>query len=318
MHEVVDADSRARALRERAQAQSVIEARIERAIATGKIVLEEEEMAAAPAGCAGRLACLLPWMRAGRQRVARDEAANVGIGLASVGAATSAGATRARTAMDARLFGQQKAQESAADKLSQAAENMAAHIEALSDKASLSRARAQQLMGQGKKAEAMMALKKAKVVEKQLETAQSTHVALETQVDVLAQSELQKQVASALSASVATTKKKTKGLLGRTETAVEDAAELKDLAEDISSAMGGLQTEAFDEDELMEELLAMSEPAPKPGAMVTKAVRFQEVAPVEAAEAVVGVDVGRFPAAPTRLPAAVEEEEDERAALASG
>ena len=163
-----------------------------------------------------------------------------------------------------------------------------------------------------------MALKKAKVVEKQLETAQSTHVALETQVDVLAQSELQKQVASALSASVATTKKKTKGLLGRTETAVEDAAELKDLAEDISSAMGGLQTEAFDEDELMEELLAMSEPAPKPGAMVTKAVRFQEVAPVEAAEAVVGVDVGRFPAAPTRLPAAVEEEEDERAALASG
>ena len=160
---------------------------------------------------------------------------------------------------------------------------------------------------------------KQKMVEKQLETAQSTHVALETQVDVLAQSELQKQVASALSASVATTKKKTKGLLGRTETAVEDAAELKDLAEDISSVMGGLQTEAFDEDELMEELVAMSEPAPREGAMVTKAVRFQEVTPAGATEAVVGVDVGRFPAAPTRMPAVGEEDEDdERAALASG
>lgn len=309
MNAIVDAESRERALRERKQAQASIEARIERAIATGTIPIEGEEIPPAATGCAGKLACLLPWMwaRAGRQRVARDEAAGVGVG-----------AGRMRTAMDARLFGQQKAQASAADRLSQAAENMASHIESLSDKASLARARAQQLMGQGKKAEAMMALKKAKMVEKQLETAQSTHAALETQVDVLAQSELQKQVASALSASVASTKKKQKGLLGRTETAVEDAAELKDLAEDISSAMGGLQTEVFDEDELMEELMAMSEPAPREGALVTKAVRFQEVTPVAAAEAVVGVDVGRFPAAPTRMPVVGEEDEDdERAALAS-
>ena len=183
-------------------------------------------------------------------------------------------------------------------------------------------------MGQGKKSEALMALKKAKAIEKQLETAQSTHVALETQVDVLAQSELQKQVASALSASVATTKKKTKGLLGRTETAVEDAAELKDLAEDISSAMGGLSTEVFDDDELMEELMAMSEPAARPQqqhGLVTKAVRFAEATPAGAAEAVVGVDVRSFPAAPTRLPEAQaeaeaeagDEAEDERMALAS-
>jgi hypothetical protein len=315
MHQVVDAGSRARALRERAQAQASIEARIERAIASGKIVIEDEELSAAPAGCASKLACLLPWMRTGRQRVAREEAVGVGVGVGS------GGASRARTAMDARLFGQQKVQESAADKLSHAAENVAAHVEALSDKASLSRARAQQLMGQGKKSEALMALKKAKALEKQLETAQSTHVALETQVDVLAQSELQKQVASALSASVATTKKKTKGLLGRTETAVEDAAELKDLAEDISSAMGGLSTEVFDDDELMEELMAMSEPAARPQqqqqqqGLVTKAVRFAEATPAGAAEAVVGVDVSSFPAAPTRLPEA--EAEEERTALAS-
>jgi len=313
MHQVVDAGSRARALRERTQAQASIEARIERAIASGKIVIEDEELSAAPAGCASKLACLLPWMRTGRQRVAREEAVGVGVG--------SGGASRARTAMDARLFGQQKVQESAADKLSHAAENVAAHVEALSDKASLSRARAQQLMGQGKKSEALMALKKAKALEKQLETAQSTHVALETQVDVLAQSELQKQVASALSASVATTKKKTKGLLGRTETAVEDAAELKDLAEDISSAMGGLSTEVFDDDELMEELMAMSEPAARPQqqqqqqGLVTKAVRFAEATPAGAAEAVVGVDVSSFPAAPTRLPEA--DAEEERTALAS-
>ena len=67
----------------------------------------------------------------------------------------------------------------------------------------------------------------------------------------------------------------------------------------------------------MEELEAMSSPAEKP-AMVTKAVHFKEVTPADAGKVVVGVDVGRFPAAPTRMPVAAEtDDDDERAALAS-
>ena len=316
MEDVVDGESRERALRCRQNAQAKIEARIEKAIATGAIAVDDEDLAQVP-GCASKLACLLPWMRSGRQRVARDEAVSVG----SASVASSGGTSRVRSAMDTRLFGQQKQQASASDKLSAAAENMAAHIESLSDKASLAKARAAQLMSQGKKAEAMAALKKSKMLEKQLETAQSTQAALESQVDMLAHSALQKEVASALSASVASTKKKTKGLLNRTETAVEEASELKDLAEDISQVMGGLQTELFDEDELMQELEAMSAPAERP-AMVTKAVRFQEVTPAAAGEVVLGVDVGRFPAAPTKMPIAAGRDEecqgDERAALARG
>ena len=141
-------------------------------------------------------------------------------------------------------------------------------------------------------------LEKAKLLEKQLETATHTR-RLETQVDVLAQSALQREVASALSASVATSKKKSKGLLSRTETAVDEAAELKDLAEDISNAMGGLQNDVFDEDELEAELAELSAPAVR-----TKAVTFAEVTPKDAGEVV--VEMGAFPSAPTTLPTSEE------------
>ncbi len=280
---VADVESRERALKAMADEKARISARIDRAMAT--LPPEDDELP--EARCGGRVGCFpLPW-RTGRQRVARDE------GMPA----------RSASGADVRLFGQHKQATTASDKLVNAAKNVEAHVEQLSEKASLARARAAQLMGSGKKAEAMASLKKAKMLEKQLETATQTHAALETQVDVLAQSALQREVASALSASVSTSKKRSKGLLSRTETAVDEAAELKDLAEDISNVMGGLQNEVWDEEELEAELAELSTPAVR-----TKAVKFAEVTPKDAGEVVVGVELDAFPAAPTALPTSEGEE----------
>ncbi len=274
---VTDVESRDRALKAMEAEKVRVNARIDRVMS--QLPLDDDEIQ--DTRCGGRVGCFpLPW-RSGRQRVARDE------GMPA----------RSASATDVRLFGQHKQQSSATDKLANAAKSVEAHVEQLSEKASLAKARAAQLASAGKKAEAMASLKKAKLLEKQLETATQTHAALETQVDVLAQSALQREVASALSASVATSKKKSKGLLSRTETAVDEAAELKDLAEDISNAMGGLQNDVFDEEELEAELAELSAPAVR-----TKAVTFAEVTPKDAGEVVVGVELGAFPTAPTALP----------------
>ena len=274
---VTDVESRERALKAMEAEKVRVNARIDRVMA--QLPLDDDEIQ--DTRCGGRVGCFpLPW-RSGRQRIARDEVVT----------------TRSASSADVRLFGQHKQQSSASDKLVNAAKSVEAHVEQLSEKASLARARAAQLASAGKKAEAMASLKKAKMLEKQLETATQTHAALETQVDVLAQSALQREVASALSASVSTSKKKSKGLLSRTETAVDEAAELKDLAEDISNVMGGLQNDVFDEDELEAELAELSAPAVR-----TKAVTFAEVTPKDAGEVVVGVELDAFPAAPTALP----------------
>ncbi len=303
MHSVIDERSRSEALRARQQQEAKLEARIERAMANHK--LNDDECPDAPVGCFPRLAsCVLPWRSraASMQRLAREEAQ---------------GTTRPQSRMETALFGQARgagaASQSPADKLQSAAASVESHVAQLEEKASLARARAAQLLSDGNKQGALMALKKAKAAEKQLETATATHAALESQVDVLAQSALQKEVASALSASVASTKKKTKGLLSKAETAVDEAVELKDFAEDVTAALGGLQTDAWDEDELLAELEEMAAPAP---AIATKKVTFHEEEEAEAKPAAAGVGAERFPAAPTRpiTAALLEEEEEETAA----
>jgi len=162
-------------------------------------------------------------------------------------------------ALDKAVFGHKStASSSASDRLSTAAQSMEAHAESLGERAAAARAKAKSFMASGKKAEALAWMKKAKQAESQHSNAVATHAALERQIDVLAESALQKEVATALSASVAVAKKKTAGLLSKTEDAVDSAVELKDFAEDVSQAFGGLGTDNYDEDELLEELQAMS------------------------------------------------------------
>ena len=192
-------------------------------------------------------------------------------------------------ALDQAVFGHKStASSSASDRLSTAAKSMEAHAEALGERAAAARAKAKALMSAGKKPEALAWLKKAKQAESQHSNAVATHAALERQIDVLAESALQKEVATALSASVAVAKKKTVGLLSKTEDAVDSAVELKDFAEDVSQAFGGLQADNYDEDELLEELnaLAMEDE-------IEEAIAAPE--PVVA----VAVDPVAYPAAPS-------------------
>jgi len=196
-------------------------------------------------------------------------------------------------ALDQAVFGHKAstASTTASDRLSTAAKSMEAHAESLGERAAAARAKAKSLMAAGKKFEALAMLKKAKQAEAQHSNAVATHAALERQIDVLAESALQKEVATALSASVAVAKKKTAGLLSKTEDAVDSAIELKDFAEDVSSAFGGLQSDNYDEDELLEELnaLAMEEE-------VEEVIATPAPAPVVAVP--VAVDASAYPEAP--------------------
>ena len=196
-------------------------------------------------------------------------------------------------ALDQAVFGHKAstASTTASDRLSTAAKSMEAHAESLGERAAAARAKAKSLMAAGKKFEALAMLKKAKQAEAQHSNAVATHAALERQIDVLAESALQKEVATALSASVAVAKKKTAGLLSKTEDAVDSAIELKDFAEDVSSAFGGLQADNYDEDELLEELQAMQMEEE-----VEEVIATPAPAPVVAVP--VAVDASAYPEAP--------------------
>lgn len=192
-------------------------------------------------------------------------------------------------ALEQSVFGHKAtSSSSASDRLSTAAKSMEAHAEALGERAAAARTKAKALMAAGKKPEALAWLKKAKQAESQHSNAVATHAALERQIDVLAESALQKEVATALSASVAVAKRKTVGLLSKTEDAVDAAVELKDFAEDVSQAFGGLQADSYDDDELLEELQAMSMEED-----IGEATAAPE--PVVA----VAIDPGVYPAAPS-------------------
>ena len=174
----------------------------------------------------------------------------------------------------------------ASNRLTTAAASMEQHADALNERAEAARVKAKSLMSVGKKTEALACLKKAKQAESQHANAIATASALERQIDLLAESALQREVATALSASVSVAKKKTIGLMSKAEDAVDSAIELRDFAEDVSQVMGGLQTDDYDEDSLLEELEAMQ-------------VDDDVSAPAAPVVAVaVGIDPSAYPEAP--------------------
>lgn len=272
-----DRQTKVAALNAMKQQEQDMEKRITKLVASG----DPDDYPQQRRGCGGG-GCF-PWFGRGRSRIAQD------------------------SGLEVAVFGQSAATGSAANanaRLEQAAAQMENHAEQLYAKAGASRAKAKALMAQGKKPEAMAALKRVKQLEKQAEVATSTHAAIEQQKDMLESSALQREVATALSASIATTKKKTKGLLEKAENAVDSSAELRDAAEEISEVMGGLATsDNYDEDELLEELelmareshaevVAAAEEAPTP----TPAAKAQ--AQVEPQAIVVGIDPALYPKAP--------------------
>ena len=254
------------------EAEKAIALKIDKLVSGGELEDEAQQR-----GCWGGCFPFLP--RRGRSRVAQES----GIEVAVFGQSAAGGSTASTNA-----------------RLEKAAEQMENHAEQLYAKAGANRSKAKALMGQGKKQEAMLALKRAKALEKQAEVAASTHAAIEQQQEMLQSSALQREIASALSASIATTKKRTKGLLEKAENAVDGSAELRDAAEEINEVMGGLaKADDYDEDDLLDELERMQrEPDEEAVAEAAPTEAATAKAEVEPQAIVVGIDPALYPAAP--------------------
>lgn len=231
------------------------------------------------------------WSRlTGKQRtVALAVAAETASGSASgVASATASFQTQSR------LFGVRKADPHT--KLAEAATSMETRISQLECRAASEREEAKRLVAAGQKASALRALKRAKATEKQLEANQQSLMAIEQQVDMMAQAQMQKQLATAL-ASSSKGMKEQKKLLKSAESAVDEAQDARDMAEDLGNVMAEFAQNGNgdDDDELLDELNAMmSEPAlaltsipeaaptPATSAEAAEAAKKEEIAALEA------------------------------------
>lgn len=194
-----------------------------------------------------------------------------------------------------RLFGIRKSDPHLV--LASAANTMESRNQQLEARAASEREEAKRLMGLGQKASAMRALKRAKATEKQLEANQCALLAVEQQVDLLAQAKMQKELASALATSSKGIKSQKK-LLKNAESAVDEAQDARDMAEDLGNVMAEFAQNngGTDDDDLLNELNAMmsEEPPPPPlgsvseedtassSAIDTEATRLAEIADLEA------------------------------------
>lgn len=227
---------------------------------------------------------------------------------ASTAKRSASGATGAQ----ARLFGMKKADPHV--KLAEAAATMEKRIQELELRAESERAEAKRQMHLGQKAGAMRMLKKSKATEKQLEANQASLLAVEQQVDLMAQAQMQKEIASALSSSSRGMKAQKK-LLKNAESAVDDAQDARDMADDLGNVMAEFANSGnADEDELLAELQQMvgDEPpanAAEASSLVESAeanAKAVEIARLEARIARYDESVAKrrlvekMPAAPTR------------------
>ena len=178
---------------------------------------------------------------------------------------------------------------SASAKLSTVAEKMETKVNELEERIAAERARASALHKKGDKAGALRAMKSLKKKEQNLSQHVASLAALEQQSDLLENAELQKSVASALSATAKGLTKQKK-LMKRAEEAVDGATEARDLADDLNAVMGELApTTDLDEDDLMAELDAMvaeeqeqEEEAEQEAEVVEDAARQAEIEMLEA------------------------------------
>lgn len=173
------------------------------------------------------------------------------------------------------LAGSKKSHSDPVSKLEQAAAVMRARIESLEKRALEQRRLALQLQKSGQKAQALRALKKARAVDVQISSNCSALDAVEQQCDLLATAHVQKELTNAL-ASTSKSMKKDGKALERAESAIDDAAEVRDIVGDLGAAMAEFANGAsldIDEEDLEAELLSMMEAdiPPEPPASAVKA-----------------------------------------------
>ncbi|MDA9603615.1 Snf7 family protein [bacterium] len=162
--------------------------------------------------------------------------------------------------------------------------------------------------------DALRELRKAKSLDRQVETTRGALDALERQLDTLSDLGLQKELATALTSTSRSLKGKTKGMVELADGAVELTQELQDDAEDIQAAFEGLvpangSSKIEDEDLLAEinemmGLASVPEPHLHPSAKEAQPrVQKPLARKKQSGRAVSGsedeMDASSFPVAPT-------------------
>lgn len=179
---------------------------------------------------------------------------------------SSSSCSSSATAVHRAVFGLAgSSKENPAKKLEDAAQVMRARIEQLELRAQEARAEATSLAKiPAKKSQALRALKKAKQIEAQVSSNQSSLDAVEQQVDLLASAAIQKKLTSAL-ASTSQSMKGDAKLLTKAEKAVDDAQDARDVANDLNDVVADFAARGqgdLDDDELVAELEMMASEPP--------------------------------------------------------
>ena len=244
-------DEKYERLRSRKDKAQALGARIER-------IVRQVEYAEAPRWCGMRICSIFPrWRKHGAIPTSTVDSEAMS---AKVGSADNVGFSRAVFG----LAGGKKGQPAA--KLEEAASVMRERILQLEERAQRERSNALALKEAGHVQQAIRALKKAKASETQLEANQSSLMAVEQQVDMLAQAAMQKTLTSAL-ASTSKSMKADGKMLSKAERAIDDATEARDMATDLNGVMAEFAqngTDALDDDLLAElDSMAMSIVAPQ-------------------------------------------------------
>ena len=175
----------------------------------------------------------------------------------SAAAVSSTSTARQGSKIVERLVGRNKSENTEYLRIEEATKSVQSRLAILQERLHSARQRALTAKRQSNNEEALREMKRVKAVEKQLATATAALEALERQEDMLAQSTLQRELAVALSTTNKEVKKKHKGLLGFAEKTIDQAVELKDDAEDIGAVFDGLvgsTDTGVDDDDLLKEL----------------------------------------------------------------
>lgn len=160
-----------------------------------------------------------------------------------------------------RMVGVRKERTSENEKIEVAMKTVKARVESLADRVKIGRERALRAKTEGRTQDAIRELKKAKALEKQLTAARAALDTLERQQDMIEESVLQRELATALKSTTANVKAKSKGLLAFAESAVDESVEVRDDVEDVAAVFEGMASTydtGVDDDDLIEELNALT------------------------------------------------------------
>ena len=173
------------------------------------------------------------------------------------------------------LFGRPRAQPGVVAKplavrqLQQVGETLERRISEMDGRVEASRVEAKSHFAAGKQSAALRALRRSKALAKQATALVAASNAIESQSDMLETAGLQREVADALSAGVRGMKKTHKALKD-VEAVAEEAADVRDVSEDVQAALSQLgeayEDNAFDDDDLLGELAAMDQTPDSPAA----------------------------------------------------